>query len=55
VATLIERFSKTANTVREQIDQTDELGDKDTADLLTEISRNLDKQLWFLEAHTPRE
>jgi starvation-inducible DNA-binding protein len=55
VTTLIERFGKAANSVRQQIDQTDELGDKDTADLLTEISRSLDKQLWFLEAHTPRE
>jgi starvation-inducible DNA-binding protein len=55
VVTLIERFAKTANEVRQRIDQSDELGDKSTADLLTEISRALDKQLWFLEAHTPRE
>jgi starvation-inducible DNA-binding protein len=55
VATLIERYSKTANTVRKQIDQSDDLGDKSTSDLLTEVSRILDKQLWFLEAHTPRE
>jgi len=30
---------------------TDELGDKDTADLYTGISRNVDKLLWFVEAH----
>lgn len=29
----------------------DELDDMDTADLYTEISRELDKQLWFVEAH----
>ena len=38
-----------------EIDKTDELGDKDSADLLTGISRTLDLQLWFLEAHTRRE
>jgi starvation-inducible DNA-binding protein len=37
--------------VRSAIDDTDELGDKDTADLFTGISRELDKYLWFLEAH----
>lgn len=36
---------------RKNIDSTDELGDKDTADLYTEISRAIDKQLWFVEAH----
>jgi DNA-binding ferritin-like protein len=29
----------------------DDLGDADTADLFTGISRETDKQLWFLEAH----
>lgn len=37
--------------VRADIDATDELGDKDTADLFTEISRGIDKSLWFVEAH----
>ena len=37
--------------VRRAIDQADELGDKDTADLFTEISRGVDKYLWFVEAH----
>jgi starvation-inducible DNA-binding protein len=37
--------------VRSGIDDAEELGDKDTADLLTGISRELDKYLWFLEAH----
>jgi len=37
--------------VRADIDKTDELGDADTADLFTGISRAIDKQLWFVEAH----
>ncbi len=30
---------------------TADLGDANTSDLYTEISRNIDKRLWFLEAH----
>lgn len=37
--------------MRADIDATDELGDKDTADLLTGVSRTVDKMLWFVEAH----
>lgn len=51
VTALADRFSTYAKHVREAIDSTDELGDLDTADLYTEISRTIDKRLWFLEAH----
>lgn len=37
--------------VREAIDVADGGGDKDTADLFTEISRQVDKDVWLLEAH----
>ena len=40
--------------VRAAIDKTDKQGDKDTADLFTEISRDVDKYLWFVEAHNER-
>jgi starvation-inducible DNA-binding protein len=48
VATVLAAFGK---TVRSAIDQADAFGDKDTADLFTEISRGADKSLWFVEAH----
>jgi starvation-inducible DNA-binding protein len=48
---LIERYGKVANAARAAIDEADEAGDIDTADLLTAYSRALDKSLWFLEAH----
>src|ERR1700737_2837796 len=44
----ISGFGKAGRTA---IDETAKLGDADTADLFTQISRELDKYLWFLEAH----
>ena len=40
---------------RQAIDRSNELGDADSADLFTEVSRGLDKSLWFLEAHLQAE
>jgi starvation-inducible DNA-binding protein len=50
VLALSQRFAQTANFIRDAIDSSAELGDADTADLFTEISRKLDKSLWMLEA-----
>ncbi|ODT31657.1 MAG: DNA starvation/stationary phase protection protein Dps [Kaistia sp. SCN 65-12] len=52
LAALIERYALAANNARAAIDDTDEAGDADAADILTAYSRSLDKALWFLEAHT---
>ena len=51
VEALVVRYAELAATTRVAIDRADELGDADTADLFTEVSRGLDKSLWFLEAH----
>jgi starvation-inducible DNA-binding protein len=48
---LIARYGKTANALRAAIDQTAEVGDLGTSDIFTAYSRDLDKALWFLEAH----
>jgi starvation-inducible DNA-binding protein len=48
---LIARYGALANTVRRNIDEAAEAGEADTADVFTGLSRALDKNLWFLEAH----
>ena len=45
-------FGKSA---RKAIDAANHLGDQDTADLFTEVSRGIDKWLWFVEAHLQAE
>lgn len=49
--TLIDRYASLAASTREAIETSAKLGDADTSDLFTGISRGLDKSLWFLEAH----
>ena len=52
----VEAVSRALSTfgheARNSIDQSDELGDADTSDLFTEVSRGIDKWLWFVEAHS---
>jgi len=38
-------------SVREAIGQSAGMGDADTADLFTEISRGVDRRLWLVESH----
>jgi len=45
-------FGKSA---RQAIETANEFGDLDTADLFTEVSRGVDKWLWFVEAHLQAE
>jgi starvation-inducible DNA-binding protein len=51
IIALADRYAPYAKLLRSGIQQTDGLGDADTADLYTEISRSIDMRLWFLEAH----
>jgi starvation-inducible DNA-binding protein len=51
VRALAAQLAKLAASIRSAIRESAELGDPTTADLFTEISRSLDKDLWFLEAH----
>jgi starvation-inducible DNA-binding protein len=49
VARALSTFGREA---RVSIDQANALEDADTADLFTEVSRGIDKWLWFVEAHS---
>ncbi len=51
VRALVKSVASFAARLRTDINFTDELGDKATADVLTEVVREVDKDLWFLEAH----
>ena len=51
VVALADRYAAYGKMVREAIDKTGTLGDADTADLYTGISRAIDQRLWFLESH----
>ena len=48
---LADRLAIYAKFVRTAIAQTSDLKDIGTSDIYTEISRTVDKYLWFLEAH----
>ena len=54
-AALADRLAAFGKAVRDAINATGEAGDADTSDLFTEISREIDKQLWFVEAHLQAE
>ena len=51
VRALVERYASYAASTRKAIDTATEAEDQSTADMFTEISRQTDKDLWFLEAH----
>ncbi len=48
---LSDTLSGAGGQIRKAIKSCDEVNDADSADILTEISRGLDKYLWFVEAH----
>jgi starvation-inducible DNA-binding protein len=48
---IISSMSAQQTLVAEAIYKSDEIGDPATADILTEILRELDKDIWFLRSH----
>jgi starvation-inducible DNA-binding protein len=55
VNALADSYAALGKSTRKAIESTDKLEDADTADLLTGLSRFLDKSLWFIEAHVQAE
>jgi len=51
VAAIADRLGVYGASVRAAIEAALELDDQDTADLFIEVSRAIDKHLWFVEAH----
>ncbi len=51
VEAIADRLAAYGEAVRTATDKAVELEDQDTADLFTEVSRAIDKDLWFVEAH----
>jgi len=51
VTAVSDAIASVGRGVREAMDTADRAGDTGTADLFTELSRDLDKLLWFVEAH----
>jgi starvation-inducible DNA-binding protein len=55
VAALSDALAAFGRTARVGIEEMNELEDADSADILTGISRGVDKWLWFVEAHQQGE
>lgn len=51
VRALSDRLGALANAYREAIDKCDDLEDQGTSDLFTELTREADQNLYFLESH----
>ena len=51
VESLVERYGEYTGRMRKAIKKAEQLGDQDTADLYTSVSRAMDKALWMLRAH----
>ena len=49
---LVHNVAHHANAMRTAVQESNDLDDAITADLFTQLTRELDKDLWFLEAHT---
>jgi starvation-inducible DNA-binding protein len=51
VSALSDALAHFGRTARSGIEEMNEMEDAGSADILTEISRGIDKWLWFVEAH----
>jgi starvation-inducible DNA-binding protein len=52
---LVHNVAHHANAMREAVQESNDLGDPITCDMFTTLTRELDKDLWFLEAHLTQD
>ncbi|CTQ49800.1 DNA starvation/stationary phase protection protein Dps [Jannaschia donghaensis] len=51
ISELVSRFKDYGEMIRKGMEAADDAGDEDTADLLTEVSRMVEKDTWFIGAN----
>jgi starvation-inducible DNA-binding protein len=54
IKALKDRFLAVGESVRKGIADAGDAGDEDTADIMTEVSRAIDKDAWFIGANAPK-
>ena len=52
---LTDRFKTLGASLRQAMEAAGDAGDEDTADLFTEVSRQIDKDAWFIGANAPAD
>lgn len=52
---LSDRLAHFGKLLRENVDEAEDAGDKDTSDMLIDISREIDKYTWMVQAHNQAE
>jgi len=52
---IVHNVAHHANAMREAVQESNDLGDPITCDMFTTLTRELDKDLWFLEAHLTQD
>jgi starvation-inducible DNA-binding protein len=50
---LTEALASFSDSLHSAIDESDALGDQDTSELFSEVSRGIDYELWLVESHRP--
>ena len=53
VELLSNAYAQFGKLVRDAISESDDAGDLDTSDIFIQVSRDVDKALWFIESHLP--
>jgi starvation-inducible DNA-binding protein len=53
IGAVTDALASFSDSLHDAIDQSEALGDQDTSELFTEVSRGIDYELWFVQSHQP--